>query len=59
MHIVAQREMAAEHGGATDHTALTHGGGTRNSDTGRHRSMIADAAIMADHDLIIELDTIT
>ncbi|KAF1326762.1 hypothetical protein FI667_g8294, partial [Globisporangium splendens] len=58
MHVVTQHQMPREHRGAADGAALADGGRARHTHAGRHRGMCADAAVVADHDLVVELHAV-
>src|SRR3546814_14028703 len=50
MDVVAQHQMAGQHGCAAYGTALPDDGGPRNAHAGRHGGVVADLDVMRDHD---------
>src|SRR5690606_6403912 len=55
MNVIAQRDVTGSHGRTGQRAAFADDGGTRHAHTRGHGSMVTNLAVVADHDLIVEL----
>ena len=56
--VIRDFDVAGKHGSPTDDATFPDDGAACNSGTGRNGRMITDTAIVANHDLIIDLHTV-
>ena len=58
MDVVAQDQVARQHGRAGDGAARADDGGPGDAHAGRHGGVVPHPDVVADHDLVVELDAV-